>query len=211
MIPKIVHQTWKTAEFEYWVFKRSQASIREHLGAWDYRFWTDEDLERLVRDNYPQYHPRWSALDRPIKRVDMARCFLLHRFGGIYADLDFIFKQPLEELLDRRYRLYFYRSHESIAKGWQFLGNAFMMAVPGESFWLELVEYQLSLPANTPVLHHTGPQSIGAFWETLQERSHIRIFGPDEFDNEHCEAGVGASRYGHHVRTATWQHANFRA
>lgn len=211
MIPKIVHQTWKTTKFEYWVFKRSQASVREHLGGWDYRFWTDADLERLVREEYHQHHEAWAALDRPIKRVDMARCFLLHRFGGIYADLDFIFKQPLDELIDARHQIYFYRSHEAISKDWKFLGNAFMMSAPGESFWLDLVAYQLSLPAETPVLHHTGPRSIGTFWETLDDRSHIRVFGPDEFDNERCETGVGSSRYGCHVRTATWQHPEFKA
>ncbi|MCB1076738.1 MAG: hypothetical protein KDM64_09835 [Verrucomicrobiae bacterium] len=211
MIPKIVHQTWKTPHFEYWVFKRSQISVQEHLANWDYRFWTDDDLEELVREAYPQYLEDWAALNQPIKRVDMARYFLLHRFGGIYADLDFIFKQSLDPLIDGRHRLYFYRSQEAITKGWQFLGNAFMMSAPAEPFWLDLVDFQLSLPANTPVLHHTGPRSIGAFSEMLEDRSHIRIFGPDEFDNEKCETGVGASRYGHHVRTATWQHPDFQA
>lgn len=183
VIPKIVHQTWKTARFDHWVFRKSQDSVREHLADWDYRFWTDDDLERFVRDAYPGHFPCWSALDRPIKRVDMARCFLLHRHGGVYADLDFVFTQAPDPLFDGRHRLYFYRSQQAIAKGWQFLGNAFMASMPGEQFWLDLVEYQLALPPSTEVLHHTGPRAIGAFYESLDERS-----------------GASPSRFGQEIR-----------
>ncbi len=211
MIPKIVHQTWKTAQFDYWVFKRSQASVREHLPDWEYRFWTDGDLDAFVREGYQQFYEAWSALNRPIKRVDMARYFLLHRHGGLYADLDFIFTRPLDDLIDDSHRLYFYRSQQAIAKGWQFLGNAFMMSAPGQPFWIDLVEHMLSLPPDTPVLHHTGPRAIGAFHETLPGHSGIRIFGPDLFDNSRCADGVGEHRYGYHVRTASWQFPGFEA
>jgi mannosyltransferase OCH1-like enzyme len=211
MIPKIVHQTWKTTQFDYWVFKKSQSSVREHLGDWDYRFWTDEELEVFVRDEYGEYFEAWKGLDRPIKRVDMARYFLLYRFGGLYADLDFIFTSPIDELIGEPYRLYFYRSQQALAKNWEFLGNAFMISAPGERFWMDLVEYQLALLPSTNVLHHTGPRAIGAFYEQLSDRSAIRVFGPDEFDNDRCADGVGAHRNGYHMRTATWQHPGFKA
>jgi mannosyltransferase OCH1-like enzyme len=211
MIPKIVHQTWKTATFDYWVFQRSQASVRRHLPHWDYRFWTDADLAVFVHETYPDHYGRWSALDVPIKRVDVARYFLLHHHGGLYADLDFLFTNPVDELLDGSHHLYFYRSTEAIVKGWQFLGNAFMISAPGESFWMGLVDFVFALPADTPVLHHTGPRAVGAYYETLEDRSGFRIFGPDEFDNDRCAAGVGEHRYGYHMRAATWQRPEFVA
>ena len=211
MIPKIVHQTWKSADFEYWIFKRSQASVKEHLPDWEYRFYTDNDLSNFVLANYPEYHKRWTLLDKPIKRVDVARYFLLHHFGGLYADLDFILTRPLDELLDDQHRLYFYRSNEAIVKDWQFLGNAFMISAPGEAFWIELVDFVFSLPNTTHVLHHTGPRAVGAFYETLVDRSAIQVFGPNEFDNDRCASGVGEHRYGYHVRAATWQRPDFDA
>lgn len=211
MIPKIVHQTWKTAQFDYWIFKKSQASVREHLPDWEYCFWTDGDLDSFVREFYSEYHEAWSALDRPIKRVDMARYFLLHRHGGLYADLDFVFIRPLDDLIVGDHRLYFYRSQQAIAKNWQFLGNAFMISVPGEPFWIGLVEHMLALPPHTPVLHHTGPRAVGAYYEMVSDRSGIRIFGPDLFDNVRCADGIGEHRYGYHIRAATWQHPDFEA
>lgn len=193
------------------VFRKSQDSVREHLADWDYRFWTDDDLAAFVLESYPEYHGRWSDLDRPIKRIDMARCFLLHRHGGVYADLDFVFTQAPDALFDGRHRLYFYRSQQAIAKGWQFLGNPFMASMPGEQFWLDLVEYKLALPPSTEVLHHTGPRAIGAFYESLDERSAIRVFGPEFFDYDRCADGVGEHRYGYHIRLASWQRAHFEA
>lgn len=211
MIPQIVHQTWKTEQFDYWVFKKSQAAVREHFPDWNYSFWTDDSLASLIRNTYPGFCEPWSALNAPIKRVDVARYFLMHCFGGIYADLDFIFTQPLDDLIDTSHRIYFYRSQQAIKKGWRFLGNAFMMSAPGESFWLELASHLLSLPPETPVLDHTGPRAVGAFFESLPDKSAIRVFGPDLFDNDRCDDGVGEHRYGYHMRAATWQHPGFEA
>lgn len=211
MIPRIVHQTWKSAEFDYWVFKWSRASVAEHFPDWDYRFWTDDDLETFVAGEYPEYYERWAGLNRAIKRVDVARYFLLHRHGGLYADLDFIFTRRIDELLGDEHRLYFYRSTEALVKDWDFLGNALMLSMPGERFWLDLVDYIFSLPGSTHVLHHTGPRAVGAFFEIHSDHSAIRVFGPDEFDNDRCSVGVGEHRYGFHVRAATWQREDFSA
>lgn len=205
MIPRIVHQTWKNAEVTYWVFKRSQESVRQHLGHWSYRLWTDEDLERLVREDFPTFYNWWRSLDKPIKRVDAARYCILHKHGGLYADLDFIFTRTPDPLLDEGHRLYFYRSMQAEVKGWKFLGNALMFSVPGEAFWLGALEYMAALPPRTSVLEHTGPRALGAYYDSLTTKPPARIFGPDVFDNERCGDGIGSREYGYHVRTATWQ------
>ncbi len=208
MIPKIVHQTWKTEEVTHWIFKKSQASVREWLSEWEYRFWTDAKLERFMREAYPEHFEAWANLDRTIKRVDLSRYLILHRHGGLYADLDWVFTGDVGELIEEEIALYFYQSKQALVKGWDFLGNAFMMSTPGQDFWLEVVDYMLGLPANTPVLRHTGPRALGAYWEGLSHKPNATIFGPDIFDNEKCADGVGKRQYGYHVRTATWQHSN---
>ncbi len=204
-MPRIVHQTWKTADIEPWFFKQSQPAIRKYLPNWDYRFWTDADLEQFVQAEFPVLFERWRGFDRPIKRVDMARYCLLYKFGGLYADLDFIFTGPLDEILDENYDLFFYRSTQAIVKGWNFLGNAFMVSKPGQRFWLDVMEYMIGLAANTAVLHHTGPLALGAYYASLEEKPKALIFGPEYFDNNKCQDGVGEHRYGYHMRTATWQ------
>lgn len=207
MIPRIVHQTWKDANIDYWIFQRSRKSVAEHLGDWEYRLWTDADLDVLVQEDFPWIYEAWKRLDRQIKRVDTARYCILYKHGGLYADLDFIFTRKIDEILDEEHDLYLYRSTQAIVKGWEFLGNALMFSAPGQQFWLDVLEYMLSLPPNTAVLHHTGPRALGAFYECLKDKPRLKILGPDVFDNERCADGVGERRYGYHVRTATWQRA----
>jgi len=154
---------------------------------------------------FPAYYEKWLALDRQIKRVDTARYCLLYKFEGLYADLDFIFTLGLEDILDEQFDLFFYKSTQAIVKNWDFLGNALMISKPQQAFWLGALEYIFSLPAHTEVLQHTGPRALGAYYASLEEKPNVRIFGPEIFDNEHCADGVGARRYGYHVRAATWQ------
>jgi len=204
VIPAIIHQTWKNTELEHWVFKKSRASIHKFFPEWDYRFWTDEDLDELIRVRFPSYYNGWRDLDRNIKKVDVARYFMLYCHGGVYADLDFVFTLNPQPLFTDGNELYFYQSTQALVKGWDFLGNAFMGSVVGHPFWLQLVDYMLALPATTPVLHHTGPLAIGAFYKTLVEKPGTTIFGPDLFDNQSCQDGVGKRVYGYHMRMASW-------
>ncbi len=206
MIPGVVHQTWKNAEVTHWIFQRSQASVQEHLSDFEYRFWTDKDLESLIEEDYPEYLDRWQNLSAPIKRVDLARCLILHKHGGVYADLDFIFTGRVSEILTDEIDLFFYKSTQAIVNEWDFLGNALMGAAAGHPFWIEFVEHALELPSNTPVLKHTGPRALGRFVEQMPDKPDIKVFGPDFFDNQNCGDGTGEAAYGHHVRTATWQY-----
>ena len=204
MVPKIIHQSWKTKELDHWWFKKSQNSVKELYSNWEYKFWTDHDLEIFIKTEYPAYYNKWLGLDKKIKRIDVSRYFILHKFGGIYADLDFIFLKNIEELFTTS-PLYFYQSQQSIVKGWDFLGNAFMASLPNQQFWLDLIEYMFLLPTSTHVLEHTGPRSIGKFYKENPQYD-IHIFNPDIIDNDRCADGLGKHEYGYHMRTATWQH-----
>lgn len=204
MIPRIIHQTYKTTDLP-WFFKKGQDSAKRHMPDWKYRFWTDEDLDRLVREDYPQFYERWLGLDKQIKRVDTARYMILHKHGGMYADLDFYFKKPVDELLqDENFRIYSYKTTQAIVNGWEFFGNAWLSSETGESFWIELLEWIFSNPSCNHVLFHTGPRALGYFYDS-DTFSGVKIFGPDIFDNEKCADGVGLAEFGCHGRTGTWQ------
>jgi len=205
MIPNIVHQTWKTLIFDYWVFSRSQDSVRKHLGHWAYRFWTDADLSTLLIDQFPDIYTSWCALDKHIKRIDIARYCILYIHGGLYADLDFIFTRAIDEIIDDKYQIFSYISTQAIIKGWDFMGNAMLMSQPRQSFWLDAIRYMFSLPGDTDVLDHTGPRALGKFFRLYGTHHAINVFGPEYFDNDRCADGVGEHRYGYHMRAATWQ------
>ncbi|KAN0095421.1 glycosyltransferase family 32 protein [Hyaloscypha variabilis] len=88
VIPKIIHQTYKTADNipEHW--RAGQQAVKELHSDWEYKFWTDEDAHSFISAHYPSFLPTYDSYAHPIQRVDALRYFLLYHYGGIYLDLD---------------------------------------------------------------------------------------------------------------------------
>lgn len=88
MIPKIIHQTWKSAEIPPHL-RGFQDSWRHHHPGWEYRFWDDAANEALLAEHYPQFLDYFRTATPNILRIDLVRLAYLHRHGGVYADLDY--------------------------------------------------------------------------------------------------------------------------
>jgi len=86
MIPKIIHQTWHSPVYDS--DQGSPESWRQHNPDWEYRFWTDADLEEFVRTEFPGFLELYRRYPNNVQRADLARYMLLYRFGGVYADMD---------------------------------------------------------------------------------------------------------------------------
>lgn len=85
---QIIHQSWKSENIP-------KAHV-QHVCSWSthhpqalHVLWTDEDNAALVKDHYPQWVDTYTNLVLAIQRCDMVRLLYLHRFGGVYADLDY--------------------------------------------------------------------------------------------------------------------------
>ena len=101
-IPKIIHQSWKSGAQD---LIEPEASIRKRLinmhPDWDFKFWTDEDNEKLIKDHYPWFLPYWNQYLWPIQKADAARYFYMHRYGGVYLDLDMLCLRSLDDLFEK--------------------------------------------------------------------------------------------------------------
>ena len=88
MIPNIVHHVWMQGFSDSPV---SQEGLRSmSWGAVDHMFWDEASLISLVRDHYPEWLKFFQRLPTLIVRCDVARAFILHRYGGVYADIDIV-------------------------------------------------------------------------------------------------------------------------
>jgi UDP:flavonoid glycosyltransferase YjiC (YdhE family) len=86
-IPHIIHHTWKDRQIPDH-FRTWYDSWRNYHPEWQFRLWTDDDCRDLVADHYAWFLPVYDAYTDPIKRVDAARYFIFHHYGGVYVDLD---------------------------------------------------------------------------------------------------------------------------
>ena len=101
-IPKIIHQSHKGPES---TIPERELKIRSKLlmnhADWEYKYWTDEDNRKLITDHYPWFLKTYDQYAYPIQRADVARYFYMHKYGGVYLDLDMFSLQPMDELFQR--------------------------------------------------------------------------------------------------------------
>ncbi|KAJ3228945.1 hypothetical protein HDU78_009354 [Chytriomyces hyalinus] len=134
--PRVIHQSWKTRtiprHFEAW-----SATWTALNPTYTHQIWSDEDNRNLVAEHYPWFLKTFDAFESNILRADTARLFYMHRFGGVYADLDFECLKSLDSLLDPHQAVLGSMStgHNVLLRAHS-IPNAFMASKPGHPFWI---------------------------------------------------------------------------
>lgn len=196
MIPRIIHQTWKTEaipeKFRAWI-----RTWRAKNPDWEYRFWTDRELLEFVDRMYPEWLPLYCSWDLGVRRADAARYMLLDHFGGVYADIDAECVTSFEPL---------HREERAVlscepARHWDFarqrglpymLFNGVMAGPAGHVLWRDVLQRLKLAGSGESVLDATGPCLLTAAYLELPDRSSVdlhdcRLFNP--FDGVDLAAG----------------------
>jgi mannosyltransferase OCH1-like enzyme len=168
MIPKLIHQTAKTADIpESW--RPFQQRVRELHPDWTYRLWTDEDNLAFVKAEMPDFVDVFTALPKNIMRADVIRYVLMYKLGGLYLDLDYEMLKPFDGLA--AYDCVLALENEGAFGPESRVGNAFFASAPGHPFFKAVLdELRERPPIGNPdveVLTATGPHFIS---RVLQQR-----------------------------------------
>ena len=97
MIPKLIHQTARTADIDQ-RSRHYQAIVRAMHPDWTYKLWTDADNDAFVRAEFPDFYPIFAGFPKGIMRADVIRYLLMDRLGGLYLDLDYEVLRPFDRL-----------------------------------------------------------------------------------------------------------------
>jgi inositol phosphorylceramide mannosyltransferase catalytic subunit len=62
-------------------------------------FWTDENAETFFEQHYPWFQTTWESYPSIVQRADALRYFVLHKFGGVFLDMDLFCRNPLDPLI----------------------------------------------------------------------------------------------------------------
>lgn len=137
-IPRVFHHIWIGKKPFPAKYKKWQAGWQAIPG-WEYKLWTDKDVEQLNFSNKDVYY-REENLGA---RADILRMEILYRFGGVYIDTDLECHAPeMFEFLNTAYDFYcglhpmdtFF--HYKIFA----LNNAIIGSIPGHpilQYWIE--------------------------------------------------------------------------
>lgn len=157
-IPKIIHQT-APRDVSKWneIWPKCQASWKRNFPDWEYRMWTDEDLDQLIRTKYTWFYHTYVSYPKNIMRIDAARYFILYEYGGMYADMDFECVKNFEHLIPRGLAF----AAETPWNTWgEVYQNALMGSPPKHEFWKHVFEDLMQNKNDEDVLTATGPMVI---------------------------------------------------
>jgi mannosyltransferase OCH1-like enzyme len=197
--PKIIHQTWKTAEVpEKW--KKSPEMWKQFHPDWEYKLWTDADNRAHIRDNYPEFLDLYDSYPHGIQRADFIRYFILKDFGGVYSDLDLYPNQNIESFFEGKDEdVYFVKGNVGA------FTNAFIVSKKGAPFWDHLIAglkkkkngEKWAFGKHLTVMTSTGPLMLTSKIETYDGIVGLlpkKVFNDytvgDSFDVKHSETSA---------------------
>mmetsp|Transcript_7238 Transcript_7238/g.14486 ORF Transcript_7238/g.14486 Transcript_7238/m.14486 type:complete len:325 (-) Transcript_7238:1371-2345(-) len=132
-VPEIIHQSWKNKDIPE-NFKRWSESWKKLNPTWEYRFWTDADNDKFVKKYYPEFLKSYEGMPYPINRADMIRGLYMHKYGGVYADLDTWCLRPMDRLVTDN-TVYLAEMSTDVDFSHN-IPNAWFASSPGHPFWI---------------------------------------------------------------------------
>lgn len=100
-IPKIIHQTYKSHNLPIEINKIVE-SLRSLNPNWDYRFYTDTDILKYIKQNFDDRILNAYLMLNPVygaARADFFRYLVLYREGGVYLDIKSFCVEPLDNVI----------------------------------------------------------------------------------------------------------------
>jgi mannosyltransferase OCH1-like enzyme len=208
-VPKIIHQTWTDTNIPEHL-KLMQKTVIDLHSDYEYKFWTDVDLEEFLLQNYPNTFLFYEkAFPYIIQKIDFIRLLLLYHFGGIYIDLDSVCIRNVDGILNYPSTLVSTKPHNAFSKKHypMVLNNAFMASERGSDFikqiLIRIIEYEnpidyieycyLSVPY-AKVLKSAGPLCITDAYKAYQNKSFIHIENNEYFYGVEYEKSLTPSQ-----------------
>lgn len=183
---KIIHQVWfgtmpnkKAAAKDFEKMAKYRNSWKEKNPNWLHHIWDKKLAEKLVRKHYPGHYSMYFKFRYDIQRCDMVRYCFLHRYGGLYADMDYYCCVPFEDVLFR-YRNDFYLVQTPNRSG-DYVSNSLMFSKPNHRFWPALL-VELEKSQNPPlyysrhlvIMFTAGPGIVNRVYHRLKKRFNLK-------------------------------------
>jgi len=178
-IPKIIHQIWLGSPVPE-KFDNYRKSWKTMHPDWEYKLWTDADIEALHLENKACYN----AAINYAERSDIARYEIIYRFGGVYADIDMECVKPID-ILHHTYD--FYVGFEPLAeapflKRLVIIPNGFFGARPGHPTLRKCIDSIEAHRKKNDIVLRTGPIFFSdIIIETIDKGNDINIVLPASF------------------------------
>jgi hypothetical protein len=170
-LPKIIHQQWKTETVPEGDFTKYHAEWKKIYPAPEYQhmLWTDESGRRLIAGEFAWFLEAFDNYAMNIQRADSMRYFILYKYGGVYADLDY---EPYTNFWDAlpNDRVSLIESPYKINEQVQ---NSLMSSPARDPFWNVTFDILYQRRKSHKVLSSTGPSAMDAAMAASNDPVHM--------------------------------------
>tara|TARA_Y100000389_G_scaffold33979_1_gene28905 strand:- start:2046 stop:2879 length:834 start_codon:yes stop_codon:yes gene_type:complete len=226
---KIIHQVWfgtipnkREAAKTYKKLKVYRDSWINKNPKWFYASWNLEKCEKLVKDFYPQHLEMYKKYPYIIQKCDAVRYFILHRYGGLYADMDYFCNKPWDEVI-KKYPgdIYVVETPNNTGNDKIHVSNSLMYsAVKNHSYWNSIfIEMELKKNSSyyytsrhITIMMTTGPSIINRIFNKYKYRYKLnhypsKLFHPygvtdDAKTLSNCNKEQDV--YAYHIQNGCW-------
>jgi len=184
--PKIIHMTCKNKNKLSDFYESNLNSWKKFHPDWEVKLYDDDDLNNFFNQYYKKYVKKINAFNRIIFKVDIFKLLVLHKYGGIYVDMDVECLKNFDKLLNNTKKSIIfgygpYEHNNGNYKNIKLVECAIMIAKANHPFFIELVD-NIDYPTNdknqgNPV-HKTGPQFLTKMIEKSKHKKEILLTEP---------------------------------
>jgi inositol phosphorylceramide mannosyltransferase catalytic subunit len=178
-LPKIIHQQWKNNQIPKGIFSKYHAAWKSIFPEPEYvhMLWSDKSGRALIQEHFSWFLDAYDSYPTSIQRADSVRYFILYKYGGVYADLDY---EPYVnfwgDLPSDRVGIV-----ESPYKKNEEVQNSLMSSPPFDPFWNVTFSLLYERRKDPRILSSTGPSLIEGAINAAPHRSWVHILPCQNF------------------------------
>lgn len=220
---KIIHQIWfgtipnkKAASKALHGLRKYRDSWLVKNPTWTYICWNLERCSELVKYHYKQHKEMYDKYPYQIQKCDVVRYFILHRYGGLYADMDYYCNKPWDDVLSvYKNDIYLVETPNRIGNDTH-ISNSLMYSRAGHVFWNKLF-IELEQSQNAPIYYGrhmtimftTGPGILNRIYNRYKLGYHLgyyphKLFHPYGLNSEIITLNK-PDIYAIHIGKGSWE------
>lgn len=218
---RIIHQVWfgtipnkKEASKTYKKFKIYRDSWKIKNPTWCHIEWSKTLSEQIAKTFFPEHYEMYMTYPYEIQRCDLVRYFCLHRYGGIYADMDYYCNKSFDEAFKIFTHNFYLVTTPNV--GNNYVSNSLMYSKPNHVFWKRLI-LEMSQHIDCPVyysrhliiMYTTGPGILTRVYNKYKIKDSLKSLPSNLFHPHGMSDNIMSLRndkvYSIHIGKGSWE------
>lgn len=204
-------QTWKTKEIPN-KYKSFVKKVKDLNPTFNYMFFDDNDIEKFMKKEYPNYYDFYNNLKYKIQKIDFFRYLAIYTYGGVYLDMDIYLMKSLNDINKNKcvFAVEILENTDEILRKQnmkKLLANYAFYAPKKHPFIKKIIDnivnkrIKIEEDSNKQkyVFYTTGPVMVTQSYIDYKNKHEIELLQPKPFKPKHF------GKYGKHLRMGSWK------